>query len=126
MRARKFYVANLLPHNAKVKTYLADMAPVIAMQPDALIMADPGLIADGAGNLARHAGAPERAGQHRQLYGVKFWQKLGVSRIIPVARAEPGRSGRNPPAVPGYRAGSVCARRAVHCLLGPLFAVGLF
>src|SRR5574340_924403 len=42
---RKFYVAsNLLPHNAKVKTYLADMAPVIALRPDALIMADPGLI----------------------------------------------------------------------------------
>ena len=42
---KKFFVAsNLMPHNAKVKTYLADMAPVIAMQPDALIMADPGLI----------------------------------------------------------------------------------
>src|SRR4030067_2890447 len=43
---KQFFVAsNLMPHNAKVKTYLADMAPVIAMQPDALIMADPGLIA---------------------------------------------------------------------------------
>ena len=42
---KKFFVAsNLMPHNAKVKTYLADMRPVIAMQPDALIMADPGLI----------------------------------------------------------------------------------
>src|SRR5471030_1916436 len=43
---KKFFVAsNLMPHNAKVKTYMADMEPVIAMQPDALIMADPGLIA---------------------------------------------------------------------------------
>lgn len=42
-QGKKFYVAsNILPHNAKLKTYLADMAPVIEMGPDALIMADPG------------------------------------------------------------------------------------
>ena len=42
---KKFFVAsNLMPHNAKVKTYLGDMAQVIALRPDALIMADPGLI----------------------------------------------------------------------------------
>ncbi|MFM2408813.1 MAG: hypothetical protein RL358_1555, partial [Pseudomonadota bacterium] len=34
-----FIASNLMPHNAKVKTYMADMEPVIAMQPDALIMA---------------------------------------------------------------------------------------
>ena len=44
-RGKKFFVAsNILPHNAKIKTYLRDMEPIIAMQPDALIMADPGLI----------------------------------------------------------------------------------
>ena len=33
---KKFFVAsNLMPHNAKVKSYMADMAPVIAMKPDA-------------------------------------------------------------------------------------------
>ena len=42
---KQFYVvSNVLPHNAKVRTYLTDMAPVIALKPDALIMADPGLI----------------------------------------------------------------------------------
>lgn len=39
-----FVVSNIFPHNAKIKTYLDDMAPVVDMQPDALIMADPGLI----------------------------------------------------------------------------------
>ena len=44
-RGKKFFVAsNIAPHNAKVKTYMADMEPVIAMRPDALIMSDPGLI----------------------------------------------------------------------------------
>ena len=44
-RGKQFFVAsNIYAHNAKLKTYLRDMEPVIAMKPDALIMADPGLI----------------------------------------------------------------------------------
>jgi putative protease len=80
---KKFFVAsNLMPHNAKVKTYLADMRPVVAMNPDALIMADPGLIM-----MVREA-FPE-VPIHLSVQAntvnfatVKFWQKLGVSRII--------------------------------------------
>jgi putative protease len=80
---KKFYVAsNIMPHNAKVKTYLADMEPVIAMQPDALIMADPGLIMlirekwpDTPVHLSVQANTVNYA-------AVKFWQSLGLSRII--------------------------------------------
>jgi putative protease len=80
---KKFYVAsNLMPHNAKVKTYLADMEPVIEMQPDALIMADPGLIAmvrerwpDIPVHLSVQANTVNFA-------AVKFWQALGLSRVI--------------------------------------------
>ncbi len=80
---KKFYVtSNLLPHNAKIKTYLADMAPVIAMKPDALIMADPGLIMmvretwpDVPVHLSVQASTTNYA-------AVKFWQKLGLTRII--------------------------------------------
>lgn len=42
---KKFYVVvNIAPHNAKLKTFLRDLKPVIDMGPDALIMSDPGLI----------------------------------------------------------------------------------
>ena len=42
---KKFYVVvNIAPHNAKLKTFIRDLEPVIAMGPDALIMSDPGLI----------------------------------------------------------------------------------
>ncbi len=82
-RGKLFYVAsNLLPHNAKVKTYLADMAPVIAMQPDALIMADPGLIMmvrEKWPEVPIHLSVQANTVNYA---GVKFWQKLGVSRII--------------------------------------------
>ena len=44
-QGKQFFVAsNLLAHNRKVDSYLDDLAPVIAAKPDALIMADPGLI----------------------------------------------------------------------------------
>jgi hypothetical protein len=80
---KQFYVAsNLMPHNAKVKTYMADMEPVIAMQPDALIMADPGLIAmvrekwpEQVIHLSVQANTVNYA-------AVKFWKSVGVSRVI--------------------------------------------
>jgi putative protease len=80
---KKFFVAsNLMPHNAKVKTYMADMEPVIAMQPDALIMADPGLIAmvrerwpDMPIHLSVQANTVNYA-------AVKFWKSLGLTRVI--------------------------------------------
>ncbi len=45
---KKFYVVvNIAPHNAKLKTFIRDLKPVVEMGPDALIMSDPG--ADYAG-----------------------------------------------------------------------------
>ncbi|MDR0775765.1 MAG: tRNA 5-hydroxyuridine modification protein YegQ [Azonexus sp.] len=77
-----FVVSNIFPRNAKLTTYLADMAPVIALQPDALIMSDPGLI-----DLVRETW-PEQA-IHLSVQAntvnwatVRFWQKLGLTRII--------------------------------------------
>ena len=80
---KRFYlVSNVLPHNSKVRTYLADMAPVVALKPDALIMADPGLIdmvrerwPDMPVHLSVQANTVNFA-------SVRFWKKLGVSRII--------------------------------------------
>lgn len=82
-RGKLFYVAsNLSPHNAKIKTYLADMAPVIAMRPDALIMADPGLIMmvrEKWPEVPIHLSVQANTVNYAT---VKFWQKLGVCRII--------------------------------------------
>jgi len=80
---KRFYVvSNVLPHNAKVRSYCADMAEVVALKPDALIMADPGLIAlvretwpDMPVHLSVQANTVNFA-------AVRFWQKLGVTRVI--------------------------------------------
>lgn len=80
---KKLFVAsNLMPHNAKVKTYMADMAPLIAMNPDALIMADPGLIAmvrERWPEVQIHLSVQANTVNYA---AVKFWQSLGLSRII--------------------------------------------
>jgi putative protease len=71
-----------MPHNAKLKTYLADMEPVIAMQPDALIMADPGLIAmvrERWPETEVHLSVQANTGNYA---AVKFWQSLGLTRVI--------------------------------------------
>ena len=82
-QGKKFYVAsNLTPHNRKVDTYLADMAPVIAMRPDALIMADPGLIMmvrQRWPEIPVHLSVQANTVNYA---AVKFWQSLGLKRVI--------------------------------------------
>mgnify|MGYP003614851817 FL=1 len=82
-RGRKFFVtSNLIAHNDKVRTYLRDIEPVIDLKPDALIMADPGLIMQVREkwpevpiHLSVQANTTNSA-------TVKFWQRAGISRII--------------------------------------------
>jgi len=80
---KKFFLAtNVIPHNAKVKTFLADIAPIIAMKPDALIMADPGLIMmtrEAWPDMPIHLSVQANTVNYAT---VKFWQSMGVSRVI--------------------------------------------
>lgn len=78
-----FYIAsNLSPHNNKVRTYLRDMQAVIEMKPDALIMSDPGLIMmvrETWPEMPVHLSVQANAVNYAS---VKFWQKMGLTRII--------------------------------------------
>lgn len=82
-RGKKFFLAsNILPHNAKLKTYLADMEPIIAMQPDALIMADPGLIMKVREKWPEVPIHLSVQANTTNAWGVQFWQNIGIERII--------------------------------------------
>lgn len=82
-QGKQFYLAsNIAPHNDKVRSYIRDLEPVIAMQPDALIMSDPGLIMlvrekwpEQAVHLSVQANAVNWA-------SVKFWEQQGIERVI--------------------------------------------
>ncbi|WP_173364484.1 tRNA 5-hydroxyuridine modification protein YegQ [Azoarcus olearius] len=80
---KAFYlVANIYPHNAKVRTFAEDMAPVIAMRPDALIMADPGLmmmVRERWPEMDIHLSVQANTTNYAS---VRFWQSVGVKRII--------------------------------------------
>ncbi|HLV78393.1 MAG TPA: tRNA 5-hydroxyuridine modification protein YegQ [Marinobacter sp.] len=80
---KQFYlVSNIAPHNDKVRSYLRDLAPILAHKPDALIMSDPGLIMlvreqwpDQPIHLSVQANAVNWA-------TVEFWRRQGISRVI--------------------------------------------
>jgi len=82
-QSKQFFVAsNIMPHNAKIKTYLADMEPIIGMNPDALIMADPGLIMmvrEKWPHIPIHLSVQANTTNYAS---VKFWQSLGLERVI--------------------------------------------
>ena len=77
-----FLVSNIFPHDNKIKSYLQNMAPVIALKPDAMIMSDPGLIMmvretwpEMEIHLSVQANTVNSA-------AVRFWKSVGVRRVI--------------------------------------------
>ncbi len=82
-QGKRFFLAtNVLPHNSKLKTFLADMRPLIELAPDALIMADPGLIMlvrEHWPEMPIHLSVQANTMNYAS---VKFWQQVGLKRII--------------------------------------------
>lgn len=80
---KKFYLAtNVIPHNSKIRTFIRDMEPIIAMKPDALIMADPGLIMmirEQWPEMPVHLSVQANTVNYA---AVKFWHSLGIERVI--------------------------------------------
>ena len=73
---------NIAPHNAKLKTFIRDLKPVVEMGPDALIMSDPGLIMLVRENFPEmdiHLSVQANAVNWAT---VKFWKQMGLTRVI--------------------------------------------
>jgi len=80
---KKLYVVvNIAPHNSKLKSFIADMAPVVALKPDALIVSDPGvvyLLKQHFPQIPLHLSVQANT---VNWAAVKFWQAQGVERLI--------------------------------------------
>lgn len=80
---KRFYLAvNLLAHNAKLRTFYDDLEPIVAAGPDALIMADPGLILmvrERWPEVPIHLSVQANT---LNFAAVKFWQSVGIERVI--------------------------------------------
>ena len=80
---KQFYLAsNVSPHNDKVRSYIRDLEPVVELGPDALIMADPGLmmlVKERWPDLPIHLSVQANAVNWAT---VKFWYQNGIQRVI--------------------------------------------
>lgn len=83
LQGKQFFVAtNAMPHGAKLKTFIDDIRPVIEMQPDALIMADPGLIMMVRENWPEMDIHLSVQANSMNSASVRFWQSVGLTRVI--------------------------------------------
>lgn len=80
---KQFYLAsNVLPHNNKVRTFIKDLEPIIELGPDALIMADPGLIMMVRERWPEQSIHLSVQANTMNYASVKFWQSIGIERIV--------------------------------------------
>lgn len=80
---KRFYLTvNLMAHNRKVDTFINDLRGAVELGPDALIMADPGLIMmvrETWPEVPVHLSVQANTVNYAS---VRFWNSIGVSRVI--------------------------------------------
>jgi putative protease len=122
-QGKQFYVVvNIAPHNAKLKTFLKDLEPVVAMGPDALIMSDPGLIMLAREHFPQmpiHLSVQANA---VNWASVEFWRRQGLSRVILSRELSLEEIGEIRQQVPGMELevfvhGALCMAYSGRCLL---------
>lgn len=122
-QAKQFYVVvNIAPHNAKLRTFIKDLAPIIDMGPDALIMSDPGLIMlirQHFPNTTIHLSVQANA---VNWASVEFWRQQGLTRAILSRELSLDEIGEIREQVPGMELevfvhGALCMAYSGRCLL---------
>ncbi|WP_456380350.1 prephenate-dependent tRNA uridine(34) hydroxylase TrhP [Thiolapillus sp.] len=82
-QGKQFFVAaNIMPHGAKLATFMDDIRPIVEMEPDAFIMADPGLIMlvrETWPDLPIHLSVQANT---MNALSVEFWRRTGLTRVI--------------------------------------------
>jgi putative protease len=119
-------VVNIAPHNAKLKTFLKDLAPVIEMAPDALIMSDPGLIMLVRQHFPQMPVHLSVQANTVNWASVQFWQQLGLSRVILSRELSLDEIEEIRQQVPGMELevfvhGALCIAYSGRCLLSGYF-----
>ncbi|MFT4196167.1 tRNA 5-hydroxyuridine modification protein YegQ [Ottowia sp.] len=126
-RGKKFFVtSNLIAHNDKLRTYLRDLEPVAALKPDALIMADAGLIMlvrEKWPHIPVHLSVQANT---TNWAAVKFWQRMGVARVIlsrelSLAEVEQIRQECPDMELEVFVHGALCIAYSGRCLLSGYF-----
>lgn len=124
---KKFYLtANILGHNRKIHLFLKKIDEMMSAKPDALIMADPGLIDQVK---EKHPDVPIHLSVQANVMNwsaVRFWHKIGVSRIILSRELSIEEIGDIKNRVPEMELecfvhGAICIAHSGRCLLSNYF-----
>lgn len=127
-QGKKIMLANnIAPHNAKIKTYIKDIAPVMALKPDAMIMSDPGmimLIRENFPDQEIHLSVQANAVNYET---VRFWQKFGITRVVlsrELSLREIAEIKENVPdmEIETFVHGSLCMAYSGRCLLSGYYS----
>lgn len=124
---KKFYLTvNILGHNRKIRPFMNKIDQMMEAKPDALIMADPGLIhmvkqkyPDAEIHLSVQANVMNWA-------AVKFWHSVGVSRIIlsrelPIDEIKEIKDQVPEMELEAFVHGAICIAHSGRCLLSNYF-----
>lgn len=123
---RVYLTCNIFAHNLKLKNFVNDLKEMVALNPDALIMADPGLIMiarEHFPDLRIHLSVQANNTNWAQ---VKFWSKQGVKRVILSRELKLSEIAEIHEQVPeveleAFVHGSVCIAYSGRCLMSNYF-----
>lgn len=126
-RGKKFYLtANVLGHNQKIDLFLKKIDQMMLAKPDAMIMADPGLI-----HLVKekHPEVPIHLSVQANVMNwaaAKFWHKAGVERIIlsrelSIQEAKEIKDKVPEMEIEVFVHGAICIAHSGRCLLSNYF-----
>ncbi len=125
---RKFYaVLNVIPHMRRLKGFADALKEVAALKPDALIMADPGLIMEArelCPEIPVHLSVQANT---VNALSVKFWQRCGISRCIlarelPLSEIAMIREACPDTELEVFVHGALCIAVSGRCLISGLLA----
>lgn len=124
---KKIYLTmNIYPHNRKINGFIKMLDRVAELNPDGLIMADPGMIAAAR---RRHPQLPVHLSTQANTLNyetVKFWRDWGVRRIILSRELSLDEISAMRKAVPdieleAFIHGAICIAYSGRCLLSNYF-----
>lgn len=126
LQKKLYVVCNIAPHNAKLRNFIDDMAPVVALGPDALIVSDPGvvyLLREHFPHMPLHLSVQANT---VNWAAVKFWQQQGIERVILSRELGVAEIAEIRQAVPDMEIevfvhGALCMAYSGRCLLSGYF-----
>jgi len=121
-----YFTVNGIPRNSKVPGYLRYLEAMAALKPDALIMADPGLIMltrENAPDVPVHISVQTNTMNYA---AVEFWRRIGAKRVIlsrEVTLAEVREIRQRCPdiEIEVFVHGSICIAHSGRCFMSNYF-----